>query len=81
MAWTKLSLPKGQKKIEVCSLFPGSPLHRYDTPIPGWMLPVVWHSEEGLPHKGILACTHARKPGSLRVNWMLRVALAQVILQ
>lgn len=56
----------------------GSPWHRYDTPIPGWMLPVVWHTEEGLPHKGILACTHARKHGSLRLNWMLRVALAQV---
>lgn len=57
----------------------GSPLHRYDTPIPGWMLPVVWHTEEGLPHKGILACTHAKKAASLRVNWALRVALAQVI--
>ncbi|CAN0093728.1 unnamed protein product, partial [Ectocarpus fasciculatus] len=51
----------------------------YDPPIPGWMLPLVWSTEEGLPHKGILTCTHASKASGLRFNWMLRAALAQVV--
>ncbi|CAN0284943.1 unnamed protein product [Ectocarpus sp. 6 AP-2014] len=51
----------------------------YDTPIPGWMLPVVWNTEEGLPHKGVLTCTHACKAAGLRFNWILRTALAQVV--
>ncbi|CAB1096745.1 unnamed protein product [Ectocarpus sp. CCAP 1310/34] len=52
---------------------------RYDTPIPGWMLPVVWNTEEGLPHKGVLTCTHTSKAAGLRLNWILRTALAQVV--
>ena len=66
------------RNVESIAQSCGAPWRRYDTPIPGWMLPVIWHTDEGLPHKGIMACTHARKPGSLRLNWMLRVALAQV---
>lgn len=53
---------------------------RYDPPIPGWMLPLVWNTEEGLPHKGVLTCTHASKAAGLRFNWILRTALAQVII-
>ncbi|CAM9396635.1 unnamed protein product [Pylaiella littoralis] len=51
----------------------------YDTPIPGWMLPVVWNTEAGLPHKGVMALTFASRPSNLRVNWTLRMALAQVV--
>lgn len=51
---------------------------RYDPPIPGWMLPVVWNTETGVPHKGILAVNFASKPSGLRINWTLRMALAQV---
>lgn len=65
----------------MCPLVTNDCIARHDPPIPGWMLPAAWNTEEGLPTRGILACTHAIKPGGTRMNWVLRVALAQVTLR
>lgn len=53
---------------------------RYDQPTPGWLLPAALFTEAGMPHKGILTCTYASRPGGVGNDWVLRMALTQVIL-